>query len=85
MGKIIQEKFDGYKKIIKSNIETIESLITQSDLLAELVLNIKDDETKKSISSIQENLQISIKDLLKNTNQLFDKYENLIKDYAKAS
>lgn len=85
MQNTIQEKFIGYQRIIKSNLNTIKELIEQSKKLAEIVDLVKDDSSKKTIQEIKQSIEKSIDELLDNTNKLFSEYKNLIEKYASAA
>lgn len=85
MQNTIQEKFIGYQRIIKSNLNTIKELIEQSKKLAEIVDLVKDDSSKKTIQEIKQSIEKSIDKLLDNTNKLFSEYKNLIEKYASAA
>ena len=83
MANRIQEKFDGYHKVIKSNIEIIEELIEQFKQLNELIVATKDTERKEKIGNIQGKLQSSISNLLNNTVNLYKRYDRLLDEYAR--
>jgi arsenate reductase-like glutaredoxin family protein len=78
----VQEKFEGYQKITKSNFETIRELIHQARRLDELLNKIKDDPSKKAIKEIQKDMGKTINELLDNTNKSFEEYKELIEKYA---
>jgi len=80
MKKNFKEQFEKLKAIIETNIETIRSLIEQSEELSKVIQGLKpeDVDLKKSLETIKLNVSDSIKTLAKETTNLFETYDKLI-------
>lgn len=70
------------KSSIQKNIETIKSLIEESDDIKRIVEQLKKQEFNKLVAQdlerILDTINRSIKNLLDQTNVLFDSYKKLI-------
>ncbi len=70
------------KSSIQKNIEMIKSLIEESDNIKRIVEQLKKQEFNKVVAQdlekILDNINRSIKNLLDQTNVLFDSYKRLI-------
>ena len=70
------------KSSIQKNIETIKSLIEESDDMKRIIEQLKKQEFNKFVAQDLEktlqNINRSIKSLLDQTNLLFDSYKRLI-------
>ena len=70
------------KSSIQKNIETIKSLIEESDDIKRIIEQLKKQEFNKFVAQYLEktlqNINRSIKSLLDQTNLLFDSYKRLI-------
>jgi len=82
--KTLQEQFDNIKKLIKLNLESINSLIEQSDSLKKMIENTDslDDNTRQNLSKIRNSMVGSINDLIEHTDSLFTSYDNIIDKLA---
>jgi methyl-accepting chemotaxis protein len=80
----LQEQFDNIKKLIKLNLESINSLIEQSDSLKKMIENTDslDDNTRQNLSKIRDLMVGSINDLIEHTDSLFTSYDNIIDKLA---
>ena len=79
----IKENFDDLKKLIKLNLESISSLIDQSDSLKKMIENTDsplDDNIKQNLSKIRAAMVESINDLIKHTDSLFTSYDDIIEE-----
>ncbi|MGI9345145.1 MAG: hypothetical protein ACR2PW_02640 [Gammaproteobacteria bacterium] len=87
--KKLEEQFEAYKKLIEGNLEAVKALSEQADLLTDMLTNMVDslaeDADKQKVIGAPEAIYQSINDLLGNTDQLFDKYKDLIDDYAQVA
>jgi len=82
--KTLQEQFDNIKKLIKLNLESINTLIEQSDSLKKMIENTDslDDNTRQNLSKIRNSMVGSINDLIEHTDSLFTSYDNIIDKLA---
>ena len=82
--KTLQEQFDNIKKLIKLNLESINTLIEQSDSLKKMIENTDslDDNTRQNLSKIRNSMVGSINDLIEHTHSLFTSYDNIIDKLA---
>ena len=80
----LQEQFDNIKKLIKLNLESINTLIGQSDSLKKMIKNTDslDDNTRQNLSKIRNSMVGSINDLIEHTDSLFTSYDNIIDKLA---
>ncbi len=73
---------DNIRSSIQKNIETIKKLIEESDEIKRIIEQLKKQEFNKilaqDLDSILQNINLSIKNLLDQTNLLFDSYKRLI-------
>ena len=73
---------DNIRNSIQRNIETIKKLIEESDDIKRIIEQLKKQEFNKvawqDLEKILQNINRSIKDLLDQTNLLFDSYKKLI-------
>ncbi|MCH9845363.1 MAG: hypothetical protein K0U39_07620 [Alphaproteobacteria bacterium] len=82
--KSIERHFEEYKSLIKQNIKTIQELLEHSEQLEKFIDNDGNDDSK-NIKKIRDDINLSIKELLKNTENLFAEYKKLITDYAEVA
>ena len=78
------EQFNSIRKTLSNNVSTIEMLVGQAKALSEIAENINgvssaDEKTKKKLTEEIDKIQNSIKDLIHQTNTLFDLYEQFAK------
>jgi len=73
---------DHIRGSIQKNIETIKKLIEESDDIKRIIEQLKKQEFNKvlaqDLDNILQNINLSIKNLLDQTNLLFDSYKRLI-------
>ncbi len=73
---------DNIKNSIQKNIGTIKKLIEESDDIKRIIEQLRKQEFNKLVAQdlekILQNINISIKDLLDQTNLLFDSYKKFI-------
>lgn len=73
---------DNIRNSIQKNIGTIKKLIEESDDIKRIIEQLKKQEFNKLVAQdlekILQNINLSIKDLLDQTNLLFDSYKKLI-------
>ncbi len=78
----IEQKFSGYKSITHANLDSIKGLINQSNMLAELINEVDDPDSKENIVKIRKQINNSIEELLVNTRIQFAAYKELANRYA---
>ncbi|MFZ2151462.1 MAG: hypothetical protein WAZ12_00720 [Candidatus Absconditicoccaceae bacterium] len=73
---------DNIRNSIQKNIGTIKKLIEESDDIKRIIEQLNKQEFNKllaqDLEKILQNINLSIKDLLDQTNLLFDSYKKLI-------
>ncbi len=73
---------DNIRSSIQKNIGTIKKLIEESDDIKRIIEQLRKQEFNKLVAQdlekILQNMNLSIKDLLDQTNLLFDSYKKLI-------
>ena len=77
----LKDDFDNIRKLIKLNIESINSLIEQADNLKKVIGEINsslDQESKNDLVEIRISLVKSINDLMEHTDNLFTSYNDVI-------
>ncbi len=81
MKETLRDKFDNIKKLIKLNLESISSLIDQSDNLKKMIENTDSplgEDIKESLLKIRTSMIKSINDLIKHTDSLLTSYDDII-------
>ena len=82
MTDIIKSQLVSLKDIVSKNIETLNDLIKQSEKIEGLIETFsgKDGapERKEMLESIKSSMDISIKELIKQTTDIFEIYETLV-------
>lgn len=81
MKETLQDQFDNIKKLIKLNLESISSLIDQSDSLKKMIENTDSplgEDIKENLLKIRTSMVESINDLIKHTDSLFTSYDDII-------
>jgi len=76
------EQYKAIKETIQCNIETIKQLLKQAEQLRTIVEKISNNwnnEPKKNLEITIWNIENSISELIKHTNDLFEKYEWLMR------
>lgn len=73
-------QFNSIRQTLSTNVETIGKLITQAKALSEIAENLNgassvDDNTKERLTNEIDSIRVSIKNLIEQTNTLFDLYE----------
>ncbi|MCF7835222.1 hypothetical protein K9M48_04200 [Candidatus Gracilibacteria bacterium] len=70
------------RQSIQKNIDTIKDLIEESDDIKKIIEHLQKQEFNRNVASdlekVLQNINSSIKDLLNQTNFLFDSYKKLI-------
>ncbi len=81
MKETLEKQFDFIRKLIKLNIESINSLIEQPDSLKRMIENTElplNDAVKKNLSEIRASMVESINSLIVHTDDLFSAYDSII-------
>lgn len=83
MKQNFKEQFTNLREIIKANVDTLISLLKQSDHLAELIKSLNSSteintELKVQLEESKEEISKSISALIQKTNDLFKVYESLV-------
>ncbi len=78
------EQFRGFKRIIDTNVETLQNLIKQSEDLKNVIQELKNNsgpiETINRLEEIKNKIQKDIDSLVLRTKELFDTYSKLVEE-----
>lgn len=76
-------QYGAIRQTIKTNVQTIGKLLEQAENLKKLVAAISDQATKDSLSSEVKKIEDSVGNLILQTDELFDKYEQFVESVFK--
>ena len=79
MKKKLLAQYEAIRVTIKNNIETIGNLIEQANKLKELIEGISNETIKDSLEKEVIAIENTIKKLIEQTDNLFDKYNEFAK------
>ncbi len=81
MKQNFKEQFLSLRKIIETNVSTLQELIKQSENLSSLIQQLKPEHEstlKAQLGDSREKINASIRSLATQTQDLFKVYENLV-------
>ena len=70
----LSEKYETIRKTVRSNIETIRTLVAQADNLTSLIEETPDEALRDRLKDSVKNLYSTIDTLIDESNKLFDQY-----------
>lgn len=70
----LSEKYETIRKTVRSNIETIRTLVAQADNLTSLIEETPDEALRDRLKDSVRNLYSTIDTLIDESNKLFDQY-----------
>ena len=83
----IQNNYQNIRNMIKTNVDTIILLVEQAQGLEQIVNNISDNEANSDLKNKLENqiaeLRKTIADLVKQTESLFESYDEMVQSAFK--
>lgn len=81
--KLSSHRIDRLREIkasIDTNIATIKMLVEQAGRFADALEKVEDEEAKKALKDVYDNVVKSIDRLLETTDNMFDAYLKIIED-----
>ena len=83
----IQDNYQNIRNLIKSNVDTIITLVEQAQNLEKIVNSISDSETEKDLKQRLEqqinSLRVTIAQLVDQTEDLFKSYDEMVESSLK--
>jgi len=70
----LSEKYETIRKTIRSNLETIRTLVAQADTITSLIEETPDEALRGRLKESVKNLYATIDTLIEDSNKLFDQY-----------
>ena len=70
----LSEKYETIRKTIRSNLETIRTLVAQADTITSLIEETPDEALRDRLKESVKNLYATIDTLIEDSNKLFDQY-----------
>lgn len=84
---MLNSQYEQIKSTILSNVDTINALVDQAKNLAGLIEKLTDTgvdvDIRNGLEETLNNITTSIKQLIDQTNDLFDKYQRFVEDTFK--
>jgi phosphoribosylaminoimidazole carboxylase (NCAIR synthetase) len=70
----LSEKYETIRKTVRSNLETIRTLVAQADTITSLIEETPDEALRGRLKESVKNLYATIDTLIEDSNKLFDQY-----------
>ena len=77
-----QEQFETMRDVIKSNVESVQTLLKQSEQLSEIICSLNEspenEEARKKLLSVKESITGQLNKLVEDTLDLYEAYRALV-------